>query len=190
MIVGLGDWGIGGLGGVAFSATRPSPMRGRLCDVSGAGEQILEGKPSAWRMHDSSSVNPKAETLKKRTFSFSLDVIRFCRALRHTWEGRELSDQLIRAGTRVGANYRAACRARSHPDFINKIGYVVEEADESVYWLELIQSAGICAEQALGALIQEAGELAAIFSQSQLTAKTNAGTRREAGYPASRPDRF
>ena len=55
----------------------------------------------------------------------------------------ELSDQLFRAGTRVGANYRAACRARSHPDFIVKIGHVVEEADETVYWLEMIREAKI-----------------------------------------------
>ena len=89
-------------------------------------------------------MNPRAEALKRRTFSFALGVIRFCRDLRGTWEGRELSDQLFRAGTRVGANYRSACRARSHADFVNKIGYVVEEADETVYWLEMIDAAAIC----------------------------------------------
>src|SRR5262245_52407943 len=50
-----------------------------------------------------------------------------------TWEGRELSAQLFRAGTRIGANYRAACRGRSHPDFVAKLGHVVEEADETRY---------------------------------------------------------
>jgi four helix bundle protein len=122
-------------------------------------------------------VNPKAEALKQRTFSFGLQVIRFTRALRDTWEGRQLSDQLLRAGTRVGANYRSACRARSHPDFINKIGIVVEEADETIYWLELIHSAGICQGPSLQALIVEAGELSAIFNQSQLTAKRNSHHR-------------
>ena len=84
-------------------------------------------------------VNPKAEELKQRTFRFALDIIRFIRLLRETWEGRELADQLVRSGTRVGANYRAACRARSPRDFVNKIGIVVEESDKTVYWLQLIK---------------------------------------------------
>jgi four helix bundle protein len=121
-------------------------------------------------------MNPRAEELKRRTFRFALAIIAFCRTLRETWEGRELSDQLFRAGTRVGANYRAACRARSHADFIVKIGHVVEEADESCYWLEVIQAAAITADPALERLLRESGELTAIFSQSQLTAKTNAGS--------------
>ena len=120
-------------------------------------------------------MNAKAEELKRRTFTFALAVISFCRTLRETWEGRELSDQLFRAGTRVGANYRAACRARSHPDFIIKIGHVVEEADESCYWLEVIRAAGIASDDELERLLGEAGQLTAIFSQSQLTAKANAG---------------
>jgi four helix bundle protein len=94
--------------------------------------------------------------------------------LRGTWEGRELSDQLFRSGTRVGANYRAACRARSHRDFVSKIGIVVEEADETVYWLELIAASTICRDSSLNPLLTEAGELSAIFNQSQLTAKANA----------------
>jgi len=119
-------------------------------------------------------MNPRAEALKRRTFSFALAVIRFCRILRRTWEGRELADQLFRSGTRIGANYRAACRGRSHPDFINKLGHVVEEADESVYWLELIHASSICDDPQLEALRREAGELSAIFNQSQITAKGNA----------------
>src|SRR5262245_49344713 len=120
-------------------------------------------------------MNPKAEQLKRRTFKFALAVVTFCRSLRETWEGRELSDQLFRAGTRVGANYRAACRARSHADFIIKIGHIVEEADETCYWLEVIRAAGFTREPGLEPLLGEASELTAIFSQSQLTAKTNAG---------------
>ena len=120
-------------------------------------------------------MNPRAEELKRRTFAFGLRVVRFCRTLRATWEGRELSDQLFRAATRVGANYRSACRGRSHPDFVNKIGHVVEEADESLYWLELIEAANLCNGPELAALLQEANELCAIFNQSQITAKANAG---------------
>ena len=119
-------------------------------------------------------MNPQSEALKKRTFEFALGVIAFCRVLRHNWEGRELSDQLFRSGTRVGANYRSACRARSHPDFVNKIGIVVEEADETVYWLELIRSGLVCRTSLLMPLLREACELSAIFNQSQMTAKANA----------------
>ena len=138
------------------------------------------------RLHLSRPMNPRAEDLKHRTFVFAIRIIRFCRALRTSWEGRELSDQLFRAGTRVGANYRSACRARSHPDFINKIGHVVEEADETVYWLEMIREAGISYDPDLKPLLGEAGELSAIFNQSQLTAKTNA--RSQSGRPSnSRP---
>ena len=124
-------------------------------------------------------MNPRAEELKRRTFGFALRIVRFCRVLRTTWEGQELSDQLFRAGTRVGANYRAACRARSHPDFVLKIGHVVEEADESVYWLELIRTSEVTTHPDLEPLLVEASELSAIFNQSQLTAKANAAARRD-----------
>lgn len=119
-------------------------------------------------------MNPEAEALKARTFQFALDVIAFCRVLRETWDGRELSDQLFRSGTRVGANYHAACRARSPADFINQIGIVVEEADESVYWLKLIHAANLTTAPIIAPLLQESVELWAIFNQSQLTAKANA----------------
>ena len=118
-------------------------------------------------------MNPRAEALKRRTFTFGLATVRFCRTLRHTWEGREFSDQLFRSATRAGAEYRAACRARSHADFVNKIGYVVEEADEAVYWLEMIDAAGLCPGSGLPALLDEAQQLSRIFNQSQLTAKEN-----------------
>src|SRR6185503_4021802 len=123
-------------------------------------------------------MNRLAEALKERTFNFALRIIRFCRGLRCTWEGRELSDQLFRAGTHVGANYRSAARARSHLDFINKIGFVVEEADESVYWLELIKAAEIVTGLVVDALLDESTQLSRIFNQSQLTAKNNAAARR------------
>jgi four helix bundle protein len=119
-------------------------------------------------------MNPLAEELKQRTFVFGLRTVRFCRTLRTTCEGCEFSDQLFRAGTRVGANYRAACRARSHADFVAKIGHVVEEADESVYWLEMIEAVGISGGSELEWLCRESNALSRIFNQSQLTAKLNA----------------
>src|SRR3954463_16102321 len=100
-------------------------------------------------------MNPRVEALKSRTFQVALDVVAFCRVLRKSWEGRELSDQLFRSGTRVGANYHAACRARSHADFVNKLGFVVEEPDESVYSLKLINAANLVPEQAVIRLLQE-----------------------------------
>jgi len=123
-------------------------------------------------------VNPRAEELKRRTFQFGLNVVRFCRILRGTWEGREFSDQLFRSGTRVGANYRSACRARSHADFVSKIGIVVEEADESLYWLDLIEAADIVRNPELARLRAEAAELSRIFNASQITAKVNANSGR------------
>jgi len=129
-------------------------------------------------MRRGGGMNPRAEELKRRTFAFGLRIVRFCRTLRDTWEGREFSDQLFRAGTRVGANYRAACRARSHADFVAKIGFVVAEADESVYWLEMIEAARISTGPELQWLLGESNELSRIFNQSQLTAKTNAAVRR------------
>lgn len=123
-------------------------------------------------------MNPRAEELKRRTFTLGFNVVRFCRALRGSWEGREFSDQLFPAGTRVGANYRSACRARSHADFVAKLGFVVEEADETVYWLEMIEAAGISGGDELKWLLGESNELSRIFNQSQLTAKANAASRR------------
>jgi four helix bundle protein len=123
-------------------------------------------------------MNVQAEALKKRTFNFALRVVYFCRGLRKTREGGEFADQIFRAGIRIGANYRAACRGRSHDDFVAKLGHVVEEADESVYWLELITAAKTSNDPDLPSLLAEANELLAIFNQSQLTARMNQAVRR------------
>ena len=131
-------------------------------------------------------MNPRAEALKKRTFEFALRIVYFCRGLRETWEGREFADQIFRSGTRVGANYRAACRGRSHDDFVAKLGHVVEEADESVYWLELIAAANASNDPKLPDLITEANELSAIFNQSQFTARMNQAARVSRKIPQSR----
>jgi len=125
-------------------------------------------------------MNTYAEALKKRTFNFALRIVYFCRGLRKTWEGGEFADQIFCTGTRVSANYRAACRGRSHDDFVAKLGHVVEEADESVYWLELITAAKTSNDPDLPPLLAEANELLAIFNQSQLTARTNQAARRTA----------
>jgi four helix bundle protein len=82
------------------------------------------------------------EEMKRRTKEFSKRVIGLCRELPTTREGRLTGEQLFRAGTSVGANYRAACRARSRADFIAKLGVVLEEADEALYWLEILGEVG------------------------------------------------
>jgi four helix bundle protein len=132
-------------------------------------------------------MNPQAEALKKRTFKFGLQVVYFCRDLRKTWEGDEFADQLFRLGTRVGANYRSACRGRSHDDFVAKLGHAVEEADECVYWLEMIAAAKTIDSARLQPLLAEASELWAILNQSQVTARTNQARRRGLSSPIPNP---
>ena len=79
-----------------------------------------------------------ADDLKKRTKQFALRILKLAAALPNTIEGKAIRGQLVRAGTSVGAKYRAACRGRSRTEFIAKIGTVEEESDESAFWLELI----------------------------------------------------
>ena len=108
--------------------------------------------------------------LKNRTKQFALRVLKLVGALPKTTEGRALGSQLVRSGTSVGANYRAACRGRSKAEFIAKLGTVEEEADESAYWMKLIIDGGLLPKAKVDALRQEACELTAIISSSRLTA--------------------
>ena len=113
------------------------------------------------------------DAMKKRTKQFALRSIHLCESLPETKSGRVIANQLLRSGTSVGANYRAACRARSSPDFVNKIGITLEEADESAYWMELLIEANLMPESRVSALLQEANELTAIFNASHKTANQN-----------------
>ncbi|TAH48223.1 MAG: four helix bundle protein [Chloroflexota bacterium] len=113
------------------------------------------------------------ETMKKRTKQFALRTIQLCESLPETRTGRVIANQLLRSGTSVGANYRAACRARSSPDFVSKIGITLEESDESAYWMELIVEANLIPESRVSNLLQEADELTAIFNASHKTANLN-----------------
>lgn len=122
----------------------------------------------------------RAEDLKRRTKQFAIRVIKLFRALPKTEEARVIGRQLLRSATSVAANYRAVCRARSKPEFIAKIGLVVEEADESALWLELLVDGGIITENQTDGLMGEAGELLAIFTASQRTARSNATDRQRA----------
>src|SRR6202142_190471 len=113
----------------------------------------------------------KQEELRNRTKRFALRIIRLFRRLPRTAEAQLLGKQLLRSGTSVGANYRAAGRARSKAEFISKIGIVVEEADEAVFWIECLIESGIVKPELLSELISEANELIAIFAASQKTAR-------------------
>jgi four helix bundle protein len=113
------------------------------------------------------------QELKARTKQFGLRVMNLIVALPETSAGRAIGNQLVRSGTSVGANYRAACRSRSKAEFIAKIGTVAEEADESAFWLEMIMEGGLLKNELVIALHREAEELAAIFTASGRTAKYN-----------------
>jgi four helix bundle protein len=113
------------------------------------------------------------EELKKRTKEFALRIIKLVNALPNNPVGRVIGNQLLRAGTSVGANYRAACRSKSKSDFIYKISIVEEEADESAFWLELIIESGLMPKSKIESLLKEADELTAIFVSTNKTAKSN-----------------
>jgi four helix bundle protein len=109
--------------------------------------------------------------LKDRTKRFAVDIIRLCRDLPTTLDGRTVGGQMIRSGTSVGANYRASCRARSRAEWSAKLGTVEEEADETLFWLEVAVEAELISPQRAKALLKEADELTAIFVASLKTAK-------------------
>jgi four helix bundle protein len=112
-----------------------------------------------------------ADVLKDRTQRFALLVIRFCRSLPHSQEGTIIIRQLLRSATSVGANYRAVCRARSNADFISKLGIVLEEADETLFWLELLAESGVAQPEKTAPVMKEANELVSIFVASLRTVK-------------------
>jgi len=111
--------------------------------------------------------------LKDRTKRFAVQVILLCRELPPTLDAKRVGGQLIDAATSVAANYRAACRARSRAEFIAKLGVVLEESDESLFWLELMVDSQLITHARAERLLIEADELTAIFTTSLKTAKGN-----------------
>ena len=109
--------------------------------------------------------------LRDRTKQFALRVMKLCQALPQTPAGRVVGSQLLRSGTSVAANYRAACRARSHSEFYSKLCIVLEEVDETLLWLELLRDSGTVSPARLRELVQEAEELVAIFASARRTAR-------------------
>jgi four helix bundle protein len=116
------------------------------------------------------------EKMKARTKKFAIDIIHFCDKLPKTQACRTISFQLIKSATSVGANYRAACRGRSKAEFHAKISIVVEEADESEYWLEIIEGTNIsCDSNELKRLLKEIDEIIRVVA----TARKNNSKKNE-----------
>lgn len=109
--------------------------------------------------------------LKDRTKRFALRVMSLVDDLPTSAKARVLSNQVLRSATSVASGYRAACRARSRADWIDKIGRTLEEADESALWLELIADGGLLTSERTSALQQEAIELTRIFSSIHISSK-------------------
>ena len=108
----------------------------------------------------------------QRTKTFALRVMKLVDALPKTAAGRAIGNQLVRSGTSVPANYRAACRGRSKAEFIAKLGIVEEEADESALWLELIMDGHLLRKKLVLELHKEATEITAIMAASKMTARS------------------
>lgn len=111
------------------------------------------------------------DELKNRTKKFGLRIIKLVESLPNTQTARVIGNQLLRSGTSVAANYRAACRAKSNADFIAKMGIVEEEADESVYWIEMLVETDLVKQNLAENLLGEANQLVAIFVSSINTAR-------------------
>ena len=123
--------------------------------------------------------------LKKRTKAFALRILKLVDALPKTTAGRAFASQIVRSGTSVAANYRSACRAKSTADFVAKMSIVEEEADETLFWLELLEESELVTAAKLTAIKQEANELIAITVASIKTARRNRGSNSALRIPHS-----
>ena len=123
--------------------------------------------------------------LKTRTKAFALRILKLVDALPKTTAGRAFVSQIVRSGTSVAANYRSACRAKSTADFVAKMSIVEEEADETLFWLELLEESELVTAAKLTAIKQEANELIAITVASIKTARRNRGSNSALRIPTS-----
>ena len=125
------------------------------------------------------------DDLQRRTKQFALRVFKLVDALPRTPAGRTISNQLVRSATSVGANYRAACRARSRMEFAAKLGIALEEADESLYWLELVRDGRLLSEPKVSLLLREADELTAILASGRKSAAATSNIKHRTSYITS-----
>jgi four helix bundle protein len=115
----------------------------------------------------------KGENIKDRTKAFAIRVLTMVSAMPENYSSQVLSHQIVRSGTSVGANYRAACRSKSRRDFVNKLKIVEEELDETGYWLELIEACNFFPAEKISLLLKESDELLSIMVKSIQTAREN-----------------
>ena len=113
------------------------------------------------------------DELKNRTIQLGIDVIAICEKLPKKSSGKVIENQMIRSATSAGANYRAALRGRSKPDFISKLGIALEELDETQYWIEVAVKANLLAKTDVASIWREAEELMKILTKTSITAKQN-----------------
>ncbi len=113
------------------------------------------------------------EAFKARTKKYTVDHVKFFQQLPNTQECRIIGNQLLRCSSSVGANYRAVCRARSQKEFFAKISIAVEEADESIFWMEVLIESGIVSEEVLAPLIKEGNEILAVLSKARKSVSQN-----------------
>jgi len=129
-------------------------------------------------------MNPVAQALRDRSKAFAVNVLKLVKTLPEDAAGQAVARQVAKSGPSVSANYRAACRARSRAEFIAKLGLVVEEADQTEHWLELLLATGISTTEETRALLGEARELRAIFKRSVDTARENHQAARRSQRPS------
>jgi four helix bundle protein len=157
---------------VANAATLRSEVRGQIAKVktnpSGCERRHCVVRNCEFNLE---SMKRDSEVMKRRTKAFALRILKLYQSLPKTGEARILGQQVLRSGTSIGANYCAACRGRSRAEFSAKLGIVLEEADETVFWLDLMRESAIFPEAKLKDLCQEAHELVAIFVASVRTVK-------------------
>ena len=115
------------------------------------------------------------ESLRDRTKAFAIRIVRLLQALPQTTAAQVMGKQVLRSGTSVAANFRSACRARSRREFASRLGVVVEEADETLMWLELLSDTGIVRPERMTAILDEAHQLTAIFTAARETARRKRG---------------
>ena len=131
-------------------------------------ERSIRSSKSAIR-----NIKMNTDEMKERTRAFALRIIHLVEALPRTRTADVIGKQLLRCGTSVGANYRASCRARSQADFVAKMGIVEEEADETIYWIELLVESDLMKKERVVNLLDEANQIVAIVVSSIRTARGN-----------------
>ena len=139
--------------------------------IADRGVRSAERQKESFRVADAVM---STDDFRKRTFQFGIRIVRLVQALAKSDVARVIGNQLLRSGTAVGANYRAATRARSRAEFIAKMGIVEEECDESLYWLEMLSELELVSASRLSDLKREAGEILSVVVASIRTARGNA----------------